>query len=303
MLYITEKEVDETLEMKETVSILREAFQDLGEGHSSVSPRERLHSDGVVLNSMPGIFAKYHLAGMKCYIAGKGGARFVVLVFDTRTSDLIAVIEANRLGQIRTGALPAMVSQLILKKKEQEIAIIGSGFQAETQLEGLLSVFDCGLVHVYSRHPENARSFARRMQSKFGVEARAHEKVGEATRNATVISSITNSNEAIFSRKDLGEKYHVNLCGGNLPMRREAAEDVLAESDIVVVENIEQALKETGEIIGFRKNYPQKEMIELKDLVIKPPSKEPDRSVLKTMGVGLEDVAAAYLVLKKLGHI
>lgn len=303
MHYITEKEVEQTLDMKETVAILREAFQDLGVGNSSVSPRERLHSDGAVLNSMPGIFAKYHLAGMKCYIAAKGGARFVVLVFDTRSSDLIAVIEANRLGQVRTGALPAMVSQLLLKKKEQEIAIIGSGYQAETQLEGLLSVFDAGLVHVYSRHPENARSFARRMQSKFGVEARAHEKVSEATRDATVINSITNSNDAIFSRKDLGERYHVNLCGGNLPMRKEAAEDVLLQSDMVVVEHLEQAMKESGEIIGLRKNNPEKEIIELKDLVTKPPAREPERSVFKTMGVGLEDVAAAYLVLKNLGHI
>ena len=303
MLYITEKEVEENLEMGETIKILREAFEDLGRGNSSVSPRDRLQSDGVVLNSMPGIFAKYHLAGMKNYIAGKGGARFVVMVFDTKSSELLAVIEANRLGQVRTGALPAMASQLILKKKEQEIAIIGSGYQAETQLEGLLTVFDSGLVHVYSRHIENARGFARRMQSKFGVEARVHEKVADAARNATVISSMTNSNEAVFTRKDLPDRYHVNLCGGNLPMRREAAEDVLVHSNLIVVEHLEQSLKESGEIIGFRKNHPDREMIELKDMVLNPPSKSPERSVFKTMGIGLEDVAAAYLVLRKMGAL
>lgn len=303
MNYITEDEVKEHLKMGETIQILKEAFIDLAEGKSSVSSRERLTGDGALLNTMPAVFGKYHLAGLKTYIASREGARFVVIVFDTKSSELLAVIEANNLGRIRTGALPAMVSQLLLKREGQEIAIIGSGFQAETQLEGLLNVFDCGLVHVYSRHMDNARMFARRMQSLHGVEVRAHENVRDATKEATVISSITDSNDAIFSYGDLGEKYHVNLCGGNIPSRREAATDVLEKSDIVIVEHMEQSLKESGEIIGLVRSKSSPKPVELKDFIFTHRGKEYQKSVFKSMGVGLEDLAAASVVLKKLGVI
>ncbi len=301
MFYITEDEVKEHLKMNETIQVLKEAFIDLAEGKSSVSSRERLTGDGALLNTMPAILGKYHLAGLKTYIASRQGARFVVVVFDTKSNDLLALIEANNLGRIRTGALPAMVSQLLLKREGQEIAVIGSGFQAETQLEGLLNVFDCGLVHVYSRHINNARMFARRMQSLHGVEVRAHENVRDATKDATVISSITDSNDAIFSSGDLGEKYHVNLCGGNIPSRREAAADVLENSDIVIVEHLEQSMKESGEIIGLMKSKSSPKPIELKDFMSSQRNKHYQKSVFKSMGVGLEDLAAAYLVLKKMG--
>lgn len=303
MLYITEDEVKENLGMKETVKILKEAFLDLGSGESRVAPRERLMDDGVVMNTMPAIFHKYHLAGLKTYIASREGARFVVVVFDTRSSDLLAVLEANNLGRIRTGALPAMVSELVMERKEQEIAIIGSGFQAETQLEGLLTVFEAGLVHVYSRHLDNAKMFARRMQSLHGVEVRPHENVRDATKDATVISSITDSNDAIFGFHDLGEKYHVNLCGGNIPSRREAAPDVLEKSDLVIVEHLEQSLRESGEIIDFMKGKPAKKPVELKDFVSSYKDHHYSRTVFKSMGIGLEDLAAAYLVLRKVGAI
>ena len=303
MFYITEDEVKEHLKMNETIQVLKEAFIDLAEGKSSVSSRERLTGDGALLNTMPAILGKYHLAGLKTYIASREGARFVVVVFDTKSNDLLALIEANNLGRIRTGALPAMVSQLLLKREGQEIAVIGSGFQAETQLEGLLNVFDCGLVHVYSRHINNARMFARRMQSLHGVEVRAHENVRDATKDATVISSITDSNDAIFSSGDLGEKYHVNLCGGNIPSRREAAADVLENSDIVIVEHLEQSMKESGEIIGLMKSKSSPKPIELKDFMSSRTDKHYQKSVFKSMGVGLEDLAAAYLVLKKMGVI
>ena len=303
MFYITEDEVKEHLKMNETIQVLKEAFIDLAEGKSSVSSRERLTGDGALLNTMPAILGKYHLAGLKTYIASRQGARFVVVVFDTKSNDLLALIEANNLGRIRTGALPAMVSQLLLKREGQEIAVIGSGFQAETQLEGLLNVFDCGLVHVYSRHINNARMFARRMQSLHGVEVRAHENVRDATKDATVISSITDSNDAIFSSGDLGEKYHVNLCGGNIPSRREAAADVLENSDIVIVEHLEQSMKESGEIIWLMKSKSSPKPIELKDFMSSQRGKHYQKSVFKSMGVGLEDLAAAYLVLKKMGVI
>lgn len=302
MHYITEKEVVENLPMKEVIDELEKSFADYGKGRAQSSPRERNILDGTVLNTMPAISVRLGLAGMKTYIAGPGGAHFVVLLFDTSTDKLVVMLEANRLGQIRTGALPAMVTRHLVKGKGHAFALIGSGFQAETQLKGILEVVDTDDVRVYSRTYENARKFAEKFSRETGVDIRPHDDVGSALRNATVVNSITDSNSAIFSRSNLGDAYHVNLAGGNLPRRQEAADDVLTESDLVVVEHLEQALKESGEIIHFSESSGKSRMVELKEFILnRGDYGESRRSVFKSMGIGLEDIAAGYIVLKNMG--
>ena len=305
MHYISEQEVRENLGMKETIDILEEAFESLASGSSFYRPRERILFDGTVFNTMPGVFGRRNLAGLKTYIANRNGARFVVLIFDTKSNDLLAVIEADRLGQVRTGALPAMVTRRIVSGRNQSLAVVGSGFQAETQLEGINEAFDLESISVYSRTFRNAQAFAARMSDKLGVDIKAFDNVKDALKNATIVNSITDSNDSIFSRGDLGDEYHVNLCGGNMPMRREAAEDVLMDSELLIVEDLEQAMKESGEIIGIRANHPEKELINLGDLMKMEKSQYygRKRTLFKTMGLGLEDVAAGYVLLKNMGYL
>ncbi len=299
MHYITEEDVRENLGMNETIAAMKEAFMEYSTGKADTRPRERIILDGIVYNTMPAILPRYGLAGLKTYIASRNGARFVVVLFDTRNMDLIAVMEANRLGQVRTGALPAMVTSLIVKEKDIPVCIIGSGFQAETQLEGLLAVYDPSQIRVYSRNYRNAVAFAQRMSSRTGRKIMAFEKVRDATMGARVINTITDSNDPIFGREDLSAAYHVNLCGGNIPNRHEVDNSVLSGSQNVIVENLEQALKESGEIIDFMRENPGRKIVELRDFIRNPEMGE--RTVFKSMGIGLEDVAAAHVVLKNMG--
>ncbi len=303
MHYITEQDVEKNLGIKETVDILEEAFESFSSGTSFYRPRERIIFEGSVFNTMPGVFQHRNLAGLKTYFANKNGARFVVIIFDTNKSELLAVIEADRLGQIRTGALPAMVTRRMLKKKNQGFCVIGSGYQAETQLEAMASVFDLDSISVYSRTFSNARKFAERMQQKTGLEIKAYENVSQALKDATIVNTITDSNNSIFGRKDLGDEYHVNLCGGNIPSRREADEDIFLDSDLIVIEDMEQAMKESGEIISLMKNHPEKKTVELGDFMKLERNSlhEKKRTVFKTMGIGLEDVAAGYVLMKNMG--
>jgi alanine dehydrogenase len=303
MHYITEQDVEKNLGIKETVDILEEAFESFSSGTSFYRPRERIIFEGSVFNTMPGVFQHRNLAGLKTYFANKNGARFVVIIFDTNKAELLAVIEADRLGQIRTGALPAMVTRRMLKKKNQGFCVIGSGYQAETQLEAMASVFDLDSISVYSRTFSNARKFAERMQQKTGLEIKAYENVSQALKDATIVNTITDSNNSIFGRKDLGDEYHVNLCGGNIPSRREADEDIFLDSDLIVIEDMEQAMKESGEIISLMKNHPEKKTVELGDFMKleRNSLNEKKRTVFKTMGIGLEDVAAGYVLMKNMG--
>ncbi len=304
MYYITEKEVEENLPMREIIDELEKSFVEYGKGEAQSSPRERNILNGTVFNTMPAISSRLGLAGMKTYIAGKNGAHVVVLLCDISSDKLLAVLEANKLGQIRTGALPAMVTRHLVSGKGHIFTLIGSGFQAETQLKGILEVVDTDEVRVYSRTHKNAKKFAETYSRETGVEIKAFEDVESALKNATVISSMTDSNNAIFSRSQLGDAYHVNLAGGNLPMRQEAADDVLSGSDLVVVEHLEQAMKESGEIIHLSGMKEAEKMVELKDFILrKEEYRGSKKTVFKSMGIGLEDIAAGYTVLKNMGLI
>ncbi len=302
MRYITEAEVQEFGSMKDTIIKIREAFEDYSAGNSSFSSRARLPFPKGSYIAMPGVFAKYGLAGLKTYVGNKSGIRHTV-VFSTETAEIIAIIESSNMGRIKTGALPAMVSEKLVHGKNQNLCIIGSGFQAEGQLEGMLSVFDLEMVAVYSKTIEHARKFAESMSTKYGVDIKAYDAVKSALNGATIVNTITNSQSPIFYRKDLGVSYHVNLCGANIPSRVEVGEDVLAESDLVVVEHMPQAMEESAEIKALRMNQPWVKCIEVKDIMGNTFDPSYDKTVFKSMGVGLEDLAAAASLLQRMDVI
>ncbi|BAB59980.1 ornithine cyclodeaminase [Thermoplasma volcanium GSS1] len=301
MYYVTEDDVDKNFDMKAAINAVREAFEEYGKGRAYSSTRVRTFSQDGVLNTMPAAMEKYHISGLKSYYATRNGAKFVVVLFDTAADELLAIIEANRLGQIRTGAVTAYATS-ILHKNVEIFAIIGSGFQAETQLEGMLKVANPTEIRVYSRNQEHARNFSERSSKKFGVSIRAVESAEAALIGADTITTITNSNVPIVYRKYLGDEYHINLAGSNYINRREAESAVLSDANIVVTEHLEQSLIESVEISEYVKLGGKP--IELKDVAVDPTRYSKfHRTVFKSMGIGLEDIISGYAVLKNMGII
>lgn len=299
MKYITEAEVQEFGSMKDTILKIREAFEDYSSGNSSFSSRVRLPFPKGSYIAMPGVFSKYGIAGLKTYVGNRKGIRHTI-VFSTETPEMIAIIESSHMGRIKTGALPAMVTEKLVHGKNQNLCIIGSGFQAEGQLEGMMNVFDLDRVAVYSKTQEHSRKFAEKMSEKYGVDITSYGTAADALRDATIVNTITDSQSPIFYRKDLGDSYHVNMCGANIPSRVEVGEDVLAESELVVVEHMAQAMEESAEIKALRMNQPRVKCVELKDLMGTEFQPSYNRTTFKSMGVGLEDLAAAASILLRM---
>lgn len=297
MRYITEEEVRRNLHMPDVISAVRSAFESYSRGDAAFSPRDRLFSDGIVFNTMPAILGSEHIAGMKAYIAGRHGANFIVMVFDTASYELKAVVEANRLGQMRTGALPAIATSMLLEKKDIDFALIGTGYQAETQLEAMNELFNLRAVRVFSRNMKHVEDFSATYSERFSLDIKGVSSARECVSGADVITTITNSKEPLFSADWLGDSFHINLVGGNLPDRREVGNDVLSKADLVVVEDLKQSLIESGEIIGFYDNGSSK-IIEFSSMFSDPGLfSGKKKTVFKTMGVGLEDIAVANLLL------
>lgn len=283
--------------MKDAISILEEAFEDYARGLSSYSSRGRLKLSKGALVTMPGYFHKYNLAGLKTYVGSQKKHRHVI-VFSATSGEPIALIESSRLGQLKTGALPAMVTRKLVHGRNQSLCLLGSGLQARGQLEGMAEAFTLDRVSVYSGTPSNARKFALEMSSRLGLDIVAHDTASSALKGCTVVSSATSSEQPVFSGKDLGETYHVNLIGANIPSRREAARDVLNNSQLVVVEDMEQALQESAEIMEMEDKG---KCIDLRGLFNLPHQANEQRTVFKSMGVGLEDVAVSCALLRNMG--
>src|ERR1700730_4225134 len=160
MLHLTESDVRDLLPLTEAIRMMRLAFEALGASRAQNQPRRRLIlSTGSVLHSMAGAFGNYF--GTKIYSTNpRFGAHFLFSLYDARTGTPLAWMEANHLGQIRTGAASGYATDLLAHPDAETVGIIGSGFQARTQLEAIRAVRPIKTVRVWSRSEEKRRRFA-----------------------------------------------------------------------------------------------------------------------------------------------
>ncbi len=298
MIHITEEDVRKNLDVKELISELDIAFQDYGRGDAESSARNRIFTGSGFLNTMPAFWRRYDISGLKAYLGSAAGAKFVVIIFQESNMDEYYILDADRLGQMRTGALPAMLTKKIVRKKDPNFLLIGSGYQAETQLLAMKEAYSLSEAHVYSRTREHAEEFSRRMGKDLGISIRV-ENNAEDLSPFDIVSTITNSKEPIITGKSIPDRIHLNLCGANLKFRREATDEAMSMMDLIVVEHADQAGAESAdtgnEAVGDR-------IVELKDFMLSPEF-HGKRSAFKTMGIGLEDVVAAHTVLRKMGYL
>ncbi len=166
MIFVDEKNVEENLKMDELIRSLEEIFIDYANGEAYSNARDRIKTENYTLNTMPALIKRYGIGGLKTYISKHGETKFVVIVFDLKNFENIAVIEANRLGQMRTGAVTALASKILFRERDPIFTLIGSGFQAETQLDGILTVFKPKEIRVYSRNFEHASEFVKKNNTK-----------------------------------------------------------------------------------------------------------------------------------------
>lgn len=290
MLYITEDEVRRLLPMGEAVNLLRQAFADLRDHKAGNQVRRRMFPpDGTVLHSMAGWQGKY--LGTKIYTTNhKHGAWFQFLLYELDTGKPLATIEANHLGQIRTGAASGLATDLLAKPDAQSLAIIGSGFQARTQLAAVRTVRpSISDIRIWSRDLAKRENFAQ----EFG--ARACSTAEEAIIGAEIICTATFAREPVLQGSWIAPGTHINAVGSNNPQRRELPADVIRKAGLLVADSAEACLVEAGDLLLAKIDWSK--VVDLKDI---RPGWEPGRvTIFKSVGLGLEDVAVGASVYEK----
>jgi ornithine cyclodeaminase/alanine dehydrogenase-like protein (mu-crystallin family) len=294
-IYIKESDVAEFLDMPSALQALREVFAAEAKGQANTVPRTRWPFGGVRLNVMGGgERASKHFA-VKSY----GGGPFHVLYY-VEGKGLLAIIEANTLGQIRTGAASGIATEKMARPGSCKVALIGTGRQARTQALALKAVGMLDELAVAARDRARLEAFCTKLAGELGAPVRAAASPQEAASGADIVVTATNSAEPVLQYAWLAPGAHVNAIGANAANRREVDADCVLKAALVVTDHIEQAKAEAGEFIDLAKagRFDWNTVKPLKDIVAGPPVKRGVNAItlFKSLGVGLEDVAVAAVI-------
>ncbi|MGH7488508.1 MAG: ornithine cyclodeaminase family protein, partial [bacterium] len=199
MIHITEQQVREALPMAKAIELVEECFRRLGEGRAVNHPRRRLVlENSAALHYMAAGDHDDRLLAAKLYVTNpRAGAQFLVVLFDAEAATLLATFDANLLGQIRTGAASGVATRYLARPEAATLGILGSGFQAESQLEAIAQVRTLRSVNVYSPSPENRASFAQRMSRRLELPVEAVDTAEQAVRSRDIVVTVTKSREPV----------------------------------------------------------------------------------------------------------
>jgi alanine dehydrogenase len=298
-LYLTEDDVGRLLPMEACVEAVEAAFRQWAEGRADNRPRARAAVRGAVLHTLSAGSEVWGRLAAKVYATSREGARFVVLMFDARTSELLAVIEAHRLGQTRTGAASGVASRWLARKDARALGIIGTGWQARSQARAIAIVRRLEVIRAFGRDGERLREFCRETEAACGVKTVPAASAEEAVRGADIVVTATSSAQPVLEGSWLAPGAHVNAVGSNRADRRELDAAAVGRADLIVVDSIEQARLEAGDLLAVDGGAPLGRAVELKEIVAGGHSGrrgDSDITLFKSLGIGLEDLAAASLV-------
>ena len=296
-LYLTEHDVTSLLEPADAVPVIEESFRRLAAGDVVNQPRLRLPLDGGALALMAAVDGGVGLAGSKTYSAVAGNAAFVVVLFDAVDGTCVAVIEANILGQLRTGAASGVAAKHLARQGATRLGIIGCGFQAETQVACIrAAVPTIEHVSAYCRTEAKLEQFCARV----GAEpAESHRDVAG---DSDIV--VTTSKDPVLRGEWLRDGALVCAMGANHPSRRELDDVVLARATFVCCDSREQARLESGDLIEPVANgvLDWLEVHELQEVVsgeVRGRQSDDDIVVFKSNGLAAWDVAIGAAALER----
>jgi ornithine cyclodeaminase/alanine dehydrogenase-like protein (mu-crystallin family) len=300
-LLLREADVQRLVTMEDALDCLEKAFSEWAAGRASNQPRRRVR-EGVSLAIMSAALPSEKVVGYKAYTVSRSGARFWLHLFDSDGGRPVAVIEADQLGRMRTGAASGLATKYLAREDASRLAIFGTGSQALTQVLGVVAVRSIKKVMVVGRNAERRKRFMDGLARRW--EGRVEESGPDmAVDGADIITTITSSSEPLFDGSRLKPGQHLNVAGSNFPNRREVDGETIQRSEIVVADDVEAARVEAGELlIAEREGKLDWSQVRSLREVLAGQVKRTSRqqiSLFKSVGLAIEDVALGVRVLAR----
>ncbi len=305
MLFLSESDVRQLLSMDSALELVERAFLSLARGTAFNQPRRRVMvPQGAVLHAMAAADAASGYLGAKIYSTSRQGARFLFLLFRSATGEPLAQIEADYLGQVRTGAASGVATRHMAAPDAAVLAVLGAGKQARAQVQAIARVCKLREVRIFSRTAERRAAFAAWVAKETGIPARTVTSAREALEEAHIVVTATTSRQPVVLGEWLEPGMHINAIGSNSAERRELDEAAVVRAELIVTDSLEQARLESGELLSAFAARPQEwsRVRELSRVISgELPGRESSRQVtlFKSNGVALEDVAVGGFVYEQ----
>lgn len=294
----------ELLDIETAIAAVEGALRHQGEGKASVRPRYRVATPVSQLHVMAAGDRELGVFGLKTYTVSRKGARFLVLLYEAETGDMLAMIEADRLGQMRTGAASGVAAKHMSRDSSGTVGIFGTGWQAESQLMAVCAVRKISSIKAFSRDREHRDVFSRRMSSLLRVEVTPAETPEDAVRGRSIIITATGARAPVFDGSLVEPGTHINAVGSNLLSKSEIDLETVRRASVIAVDSIEQSRMEAGDLLPAveRGVISWESVVELGSIVagrVRGRASEDDITLFKSNGIALEDIATALSVYNR----
>ena len=299
-LFLRNEDVSQCVSMDGMLEAIESMQRHYGRGEAYNLARRKIIAGGGMLSVMGGGLFYEGLLGVKTYTVVKGAYSFQVSLYDADTGKLLCYTQANRLGQLRTGATTGVAVKYLANPDAATVGIVGTGGQAPTQLEAVAKVRNIKRVKVYSRTAERREAFAKSMAGALGIEVVAASSNEEAVRGSDIVICIAATMEPVLEGGWLEAGATVIGAGPTTWRAREVDDATFARAGKIFVDSLEQAPVEAGDMAGAvdRGLLQWSQLLELRHAVagLVPGRDSRDQIVYaKLMGTGVADVAAAKL--------
>ncbi len=302
-ILLRESDVEKLATMDMAIESIEGAFRLQGEQKAQTAPRRRCHIDQGWLHVMSASLPTLGYAGLKSYTSVGGTTRFVVLLYKG-DGQLAAVIEADRLGQLRTGAASGVATKYMARPESCRLGVYGAGLQARSQIMAICAVRPVQRVLVSSRNPQHLAKFCKEMEAAAGVEVRPAATPEEAAKDMDIIVTATSSKDPVLFGEWVSKGAHINAIGSNFLSRQEIDIETVRKSACVVVDSCEQAMLESGDLARAAESeaFYWEDARELGLVVVGEfPGREDasEITLFESHGVALEDVALACRIYEQ----
>lgn len=305
VLLLKEAEVRQILTMEMALEAVEKAIRAVELNEAVNQPRNRAQTDHALLHNMCGAIKGLGVMGSKVYgTSKKHPACFLVPLFDGRTGGLLALIQADYLGQVRTGAASGIATRLLAREDARTVGLYGTGKQARTQIEAVCKVRPIERIRVYSRSEENRTRFATEMTAALGVPVEPVAQPQQAAEGLDIVITATTSRDPVLQGDWLSPGAHLNVIGSNFLGKSEIDVTTLRRASCVVIDSRDQGRLEAGDLTsGLEEGFLSwSEVAELGQVLVGrvPGRTKPEEITLfKSLGLAVEDVATAASVYRE----
>jgi ornithine cyclodeaminase/alanine dehydrogenase-like protein (mu-crystallin family) len=303
-LFLTEDDVVDLMDMDGAIEAVEGAFRALAEDTAENVPRRRAKAPGIMLHAMHAAAGYLGLVGWKCYTTTHQGAIFHVAVYDDESGAMRALIEADHLGRLRTGATTAVATEYMARPEAAAVGVFGTGKQARAQLQAVCKVRKVTRVEVYGRDAERCARFADEMGELCVTTVVPALSPDQVAADKDIVITATTSRVPVFDGRMLSEGTHLNVIGSNMPGKTEIDVETVRVADHIVCDSVEACRLEAGDFTQAIEDgvTDWRLMHELADVVAGRQTGRAtpqDITLFKSVGLAVEDVALAAEILRR----